>query len=208
MAMSLRDGLRADRSSRIAFAGAGGKTTAMFTLARQLSGPVVCLNTAYLAVEQADLADHHRIAASEDEIQAAFETLQSGVLLFTGREEKPGRLAGVPAGMALKIKELADLQHVPVLVEADGGRMLPLKAPAAHEPPIPEWVNHVVYLVGLSALGRPLTDEHVFRPELFSKITGAETGMPVNLESLMRYAQNPLGGLKNIPAGARRTLLA
>lgn len=180
----------------------------MFTLARQLPGPVVCLNTAHLAVEQADLADHHRIAASGDEIEEAFGTLESGVLLFTGREEKPGRLAGVSAGMALKIRELADFHHDPVLVEADGARMLPLKAPAAHEPPIPEWVDHVVYLVGLSALGRPLTDEHVFRAERFSEITGAEPDKPVSLESLVRYAQNPLGGLKNIPAGARRTLLA
>ncbi len=208
MAMCLRDGLRAERSSRIAFAGAGGKTTAMFTLARQLTEPVICLNTAHLAVEQAQLADHHIFSDSDDTIRDVFRAFRKGMLLFTGQEEKPGRLSGVPASTALKIKDLADLYNVPILVEADGARMLPLKAPAAHEPPIPDWVEHVVYLVGLSVIGKPLTDEHVFRAEIFSELTGVEPGKPIELAAVVKYANNPLGGLKNIPAGARRTLFA
>src|SRR5574340_378270 len=120
MAMSLRDGLRADRSSRIAFAGAGGKTIAMFTLARQLPGPVVCLNTAHLAVEQASLADFHVITIDEKTIYAAFEMVKAGVLLFTGPEDDRGRLTSVSPDAAEKIKALADAHNLPVLIEADG----------------------------------------------------------------------------------------
>lgn len=208
MAMSLRDGLRADPSSRIAFAGAGGKTTAMFSLARQLPALVVCLNTAHLAVEQAQLADHYVVVLSMEAVREAFEMHKNGILLFTGPEAEGGRLTAVSEIAALEIKNFADFYHVPVLIEADGSRMLPLKAPAGHEPPIPGWVNHVVYMIGLSALGKPLTSENVFRAEIFSDLIGAESGKPVDLEKLVRYAQHPLGGLKNIPVGARRTLFA
>lgn len=208
MAMTLRDGLRADQSPRIAFVGAGGKTTAMFTLARQLPGLVVCLNTAHLAVDQAKLADHHVITTGEKAILEAFGAVNTGVLLFTGPENDHGKLKGVPPGVAEKIKEWADAHHLTVLVEADGSRMLPLKAPAEHEPPIPEWVNHVVSMFGLSVLGRPLTGEHVFRPEIFAEITGSELGRPVELDQILLYAQNQSGALKNIPMGARRTLFA
>lgn len=208
MAMQLKDGLRPDHSSRIAFVGAGGKTTAMFSLARQLPSLVVCLNTAHLAVEQAKMADHHVIAVGEATILEAFERIRSGVVLFTGAVTDRGRLAGVSPDAVEIIKSCADDYDLPVLVEADGSRLLPLKAPAEHEPPIPAWTNHVVVMFGLSVLGKPLTAENVFRPEIFAELTGAHPGSPVTIEQILGYLEHPKGGLKNIPSDTRRTVFA
>lgn len=206
MPMKLVEGLRADSKSRLAFVGAGGKTTALFSLARQMSGLIICLNTAHLAVEQAKLADHHVVVTEEEDIQSVFASVTSGVLLFSGPANERGRLVGLPLETVEKIKTHADIHDLPVLIEADGARQLALKAPALHEPPIPPWVNHVVYMVGLSVLGKPLNSINVFRPEIFSELSGAWIDSTLHVDHLLRYLQNPLGGLKNIPTEARKTL--
>ncbi len=41
------------------------------------------------------------------------------------------------------------LHAVPLLIKADGARQKPLKAPAEHEPPIPDFVETVVVVAGL-----------------------------------------------------------
>lgn len=208
MSMRLIDGLRADRRSRIAFVGAGGKTTAMFSLARQFDGPVICLNTAHLAVEQARLADRHVVVQGFQQLEFEIRNLRDGISLFTGPTDGRGRYQGVSDDLGGAIYTLADQMGLPVLVEADGSRLHPLKAPAAHEPPIPGWINHVVVTAGLSALGKPLDEERVFRSEIFAALSEADPGTAITLEQLTRVALHTQGGLKNIPSFARKTLLA
>ena len=60
-----------------------------------------------------------------------------------------------------------------VLAEADGSKRLPLKAHAAWEPVIPSGTTNIVWLVGASGFGKPIS-EAVHRPELFCKRCGCE----------------------------------
>ena len=60
-----------------------------------------------------------------------------------------------------------------VLAEADGSKRLPLKAHAAWEPVIPAAAANVVWVVGASGLGKPVT-EVVHRPELFCERCGCK----------------------------------
>ena len=66
-----------------------------------------------------------------------------------------------------------------IIVEADGAAGRPLKAPAAHEPVVPDCTQRLVGMVGLNAVGQPLNDRLVFRPELFGRLTGIRTGSTV-----------------------------
>ena len=52
-----------------------------------------------------------------------------------------------------------------IAVEGDGSRRRPVKAPAPHEPVIPDCTTHLVPIVGLDALGLPLAEPYVHRPE-------------------------------------------
>ena len=98
-------------------------------------------------------------------------------------------------------------ENLSLLIEADGSRQKPLKAPAAHEPPIPDFVDTVIVVAGLSALGKPLDDRHVHRAEIFSQLSGLPMGQMITPESLTRVLSHPEGGLKNIPTHARRVAL-
>ena len=56
--MNLRSALRIQPGESIAFSGSGGKTTTLFTLARQLDDPVVATTTTHFSKQQLAFADH------------------------------------------------------------------------------------------------------------------------------------------------------
>ena len=57
--MNLVRALRLDDPQCIAFVGAGGKTSAMFQLARQYPPPVILTTTTHIGTWQAKFADSH-----------------------------------------------------------------------------------------------------------------------------------------------------
>jgi len=101
--------------------------------------------------------------------------------LFTGPKVEAERTAGLSLEALQRLYEIADSAHCPLLIEADGSRQRPLKAPASHEPVIPNWVDTVAVVAGLSALGSPLTEKWVHRPERFAALSGLSPGEIITL---------------------------
>ena len=62
-------------------------------------------------------------------------------------------------------------------------------------------------VAGLTGLGRPLTSEFIHRPKIFSHLSGLPLGAVVTPEALVRVLTHSQGGLKNIPASARKVAL-
>lgn len=213
---SLAQALRCERPVRLALVGAGGKTTALFRLARDLitvnqnshaSPRVFVAASTHLAEVQCSLADFHFQVESEDDLRLLEPDLPQGVLLFTGSSHAAGRVSGVPLPVLDRLCRLSVARDCFLLIEADGSRRLPLKAPAAHEPALPEWVEAVVVCAGLSAIGKPLDSQWVHRPELFSRLAGTPLGHPIDPAALCAVLLHPQGGLKSIPTGARHIAL-
>jgi len=209
----------------IAFVGAGGKTTAIFLLARELqsqienrklvlseacperrrrveTSAIIVTAASHLGAWQIPLADHHIVAESPEEIGE----LPEGITLVTGPIEAD-RTQPVNFSVLSWLHEVSKNKNLPFLIEADGSRARPLKAPAAREPPIPDFVETVIVVAGLGGLGQPLDEDHVHRPHLFSTLSGLALNQPVTPASLVRLLTHPAGGLKNIPARARRVAL-
>jgi molybdenum cofactor cytidylyltransferase len=205
MNLSIAQALRVDASTCVAFVGAGGKTTALFRLARQLPSPVIVTATSHLGAWQFGLADQHIIADSLPSLEQLEHGL-NGIILVTG-EIEVDRSKPINENLLNWLHQFCSYHSIPLLIEADGSRQKPLKAWADHEPAIPGFVNLVVQVVGLTALGKPLNDEHVHRPELFSKIGGLQKAEIIAPEELTRALTDPVGGLKNIPPKARRVVL-
>jgi molybdenum cofactor cytidylyltransferase len=205
--LDLSKALRLDLNPqpRLAFVGSGGKTTALFNLARLLPPPVLTAASAHLALDQLMLADRHFVVRAPDDLPQASD-LDEGILLFTGPPQGD-RVMGLQTEVLERLRALSDQAGLSLLIEADGSRRLPLKAPAPHEPPVPDFVNIVVVVAGLSGLGKPLNEQYVYRPEIFSDLAGLELGAQVSVEHLGRVLSSPGGGLKNIPPGARRVAL-
>ncbi len=183
----------------VSLVGAGGKSTALFQLARQLQ-PCIVTATSHLGLWQIPLADHHIIARSTEDLS---NLPNAGVVLITG-EIKSDRTNPVTNEILYWLREESKKRGIFLLVEADGSRQKPLKAPAPHEPPIPEFTETVIVVAGLSAIGKPLTEEHVHRSEIFSQLCGLRAGQPITPKEIIGTLTHSQGGLKNIPAHARR----
>ncbi|MGZ3675701.1 MAG: selenium cofactor biosynthesis protein YqeC, partial [Ktedonobacterales bacterium] len=202
-AKSERDDNR-QRAFSAAFVGAGGKTTAIFQLARQMAAPVIVTATTHMGAWQIPLADQHIIAHSPTDL-AALEP--RGVTLVTGPLGEDDRTQAVSEEVLLWLRDMSVARHIPLLIEADGARQKPLKAPAPHEPAIPAFVDLVVAVAGLSALGKPLEEDVVQRAEVFAGISGLSSGERIGAEALTRLLISSRGGCKNIPENARGVVL-
>lgn len=211
--MNLVQALRLPRLTRLAAVGAGGKTSLLFQAGREMleasDAPLSLLltTTTHLAGWQAALADQQVIVDSVAQLTHWGRHIPSGLLVVSGPETADQRLSGLNEALLAKLLELADEHELPLLIEADGARLKPLKAPAGHEPAIPSFASQVVVCAGLSSLGKPLSDEWVHRPERFGELAGLGLGQAVTRHSLQRVLAHPQGGLKHIPVGARRSLL-
>ncbi len=200
--MNLPEAVGVRRGQALAFVGAGGKTSAMFALAHALQSPVVLTTTTHLGAWQAGLADVHQVCTSTTGINA-IDFKHQKTLLITGPAGADQRLAGlqedVLEALFQRCKELA----LPLLIEADGARQRSLKAPATHEPVIPEWVDGVVVMAGLAGLGQTLDRESVHRPEIFAQLSGCALGAPIRASHLHSVLSSEKGGLKGLPEGVR-----
>ena len=179
----------------------------MFALAGQLArqtASVIVTTSTHLSAVQADSGSRHVQIRGEKDIEEFLTSLSPGVLVVTDGRTENERVAG-PAPELLA--RLADQAPCPVLIEADGSRMLPLKAPADHEPNIPDFVDTVVCTVGLSAIGKTLSGENVHRPAIFASLAGLAVGDVISPASIAAVLQHPQGGQKGIPSGARTIAL-
>jgi molybdenum cofactor cytidylyltransferase len=204
---ALVESLRLPPHPSIAFVGAGGKTAALFAMAHALA-PSIVTTTTHLAAAQSELADQALVWPTSAACHDPGLEERDGVVLITGGPDREGaRLSGLSAPQWTWLRRWCAVHHRTLLVEADGSRRLPLKAPAAHEPDIPDDVDAVVVVAGMLGCGLPLDDEHVFRARLFAAISGCRLGEPVSPEAIAAVLVHADGGLKRIPRGARRAVL-
>jgi probable selenium-dependent hydroxylase accessory protein YqeC len=203
--VSLADALGLKRDEVVALVGGGGKTTAMFRLAREmveLGGRVITTTTTHIFAAQIALAPAHVSAAdaTRERVTAALAAHRH-VLVIGATDPSTARAAGPSLDRFRDLR--AWFPDVCILNEADGSRMRPFKAPAIHEPVIPEATTLVVPVVGADVFGEPLDADHVHRPELVGSLSGAPLGAPITPEIVARVLGHPEGGRKGVPSGAR-----
>jgi molybdenum cofactor cytidylyltransferase len=205
--MKLAEALQIRLRDVVAFVGAGGKTTAMFRLASELAEQnwrVISTTTTRIA---------------QDEMRFAPQTVGFGpgmrlpdslpkqveqhrhVFVFT-KIEADKKVKGVrPAWLD---ENLATAAYLDVLVvEADGSRRLPMKAPLTNEPAMPQTATVVVPVIGMDALGKPLNEESVYGADVIHRSTGHPMGKPVTAELIAAVLMHPRLGLKDVPPRAR-----
>ena len=205
LTLTLAEALGIGAADAVALVGGGGKTTAMFRLAREIverGERALTTTTTHIFAAQIALAPAH-VAAGEatPETLAAELAAHGHVLVIGATDQATGRAAGISPELFGRLR--AWCPGVCCLNEADGARMRPFKAPADHEPAIPLETTLVVPVVGADVYGKPLDSAHVHRPEVVSRLGGAPLGTIVTPEMVARVLMHHEGGLKNAPAGAR-----
>src|SRR5579883_1481894 len=169
----------------VAFTGGGGKTTAMFRLARELAAErVLVTTTTKIWVPRPDEA----ALVLADDPDGACERLRAGwargVRALGTAVTPEGKLQGVPPEWVAGLRRAADR----VLVEADGAAGKPLTAPRVHEPVIPP--------------SAALVDEHAHRVAEIAALTGLAPGAALGPAAIARVMLDPRGNVKGAPPAA------
>ena len=203
--MRLCEALQIRKGDIVSFVGAGGKTTAMYRLGRELADQgwrVIATTTTMMRPPFSSQAQ--ALIVHQDRTELLRCTLQaldygSPVAVASDYLKSKNKLKGIGPDLVPALLELADA----VLVEADGSRGLPIKAPAAHEPVVPAQTTLLVPMVGMDAVGQPLTGTTAHRPELLSTVTGLAQGDEITVDVLARLLTHEHGSLKGTPPGTR-----
>jgi molybdenum cofactor cytidylyltransferase len=124
-----------------------------------------------------------------------------GQCLLVGPPDGNGRVLSIPPDLVDVLKARPGIDCI--LVEADGSKSRPFKAPGHHEPVVPGITTVLVPIVGLNAIGRPLDEAAVHRPEIVSSLANMPIGSLIDPEMIARTLSHPEGGAKLLPAGAR-----
>lgn len=190
----------------IAFTGGGGKTSLLFALSRELAAAgrrVVATTTTRIASAEVLRAPAYCLARelSADGFAGLDEKLQAHGFCVVVGDVGHDKAKSVPLDLPAQLLARANIDYV--LVEADGAKMLPVKAPAAHEPAVPHETTLLVPVVGIDALCAPL-QEVAHRPELLAAVLGGMSlRETLTVEHVARLLASPDGGLRNAPAQAR-----
>ena len=167
-----------ERGGVVSFAGAGGKTTLIYRLAREASlaglrvlvtstthmGPLPAAARGPLLLD----AEPHGSGASLRRLLA-----EPGQVTLLGRRVRDGKFQGLSPERVDELRGGADL----ILVEADGARGRSLKVPADHEPVLPAATTLLLVVAAIDVLGRPLTQERVHRASLVRAVAAPDGGL-------------------------------
>lgn len=209
--MELIDAVQLSGETRLAFVGAGGKTTAMFRLGKQWvrrHGTTILISTTtHLAEQELKYADHHFQVSQIADFQSLEDELPRGIVLVTGPYVEEARVGGLSEELINRLNQIAGEHNFPLLVEADGSKQRPLKTPASHEPVIPSFVDSVIVVVGMQVIGKKLDEVWVHRVEQFSKITGLSSGEEITPQAVIQMLMAEDGGLKGISSKMARMVL-
>ncbi|MBN1680628.1 MAG: putative selenium-dependent hydroxylase accessory protein YqeC [Anaerolineae bacterium] len=204
--MRLRDALSIRRGDVVAFIGAGGKTSALFRLAHELSDDgwrVLLTTTTHLApreIKQASLAAQLTPNVSPAMITTWLNEHRH-VFLYARVDKRRSKIVGLHPDV---IAELMDSVNSDVLlIEADGARRLSLKAPFDHEPVIPADTSVVVPVAGVDVLGQPLDEDHVYNASRIRERYGFPEGSAVLPPWVALTLRDPELGMRGVPASTR-----
>ncbi|MDR3561631.1 MAG: selenium cofactor biosynthesis protein YqeC [Negativicutes bacterium] len=185
--------------------GSGGKTSLMYNLqARLAAAGLAAVATATTKLSRRSPYGYTYIQSLADgcaALDSSREPRQPIALVAGGVPGDPDKVAGLPPDW---IDNLAERYIDRVfLVEGDGAAGRPLKGHLGHEPVIPAASRLVIAVVGIDAIGAPLTQAAVHRPERISELTGLLPGEPVTVGVVAKLLLQPEGYLRACPAASR-----
>ncbi len=200
---TLLDWLGMKHKGIVTLVGAGGKTTLMYRLAQEIvdrGQRVVSTTTTRIAWPEPSQSQVVLAAGSpRNLIGPLAKSLDKNSHVTIGRssDESGRKLEGFDPS---QIDELADILPAEwILVEGDGAARKPLKAPADYEPVIPSRSCLVLGVIGLTCIGKEITEENIHRAKLFAELIGYPMGYRLNVGCLADLICHQQGLLKGLP---------
>ena len=191
----------------VSLAGAGGKTTLMYCLAKELllAGEKVVTTTTTKIMEPSSEETPCLFVHSDEEKlkQLALQHIDQFRHITLARERIESRkLRGISPDLVSLLCNSPEIDMM--IIEADGAAGRPVKAPRGWEPVIPAHTTLVVGLLGVDGVGKELNEENLFQAERVSKLTRIPMGEKMTCEGMSILMVHPQGIFKGTPRSSRK----
>lgn len=200
--MKLHQAFDIVRGDVVAFIGAGGKTSTLVNLGYELAElgwRVTATTMTRIGIDQMALVPHAvRVNEGTDALSAALGQHRF-VFLYDRIDED--EVYGAAPDYIPFLMDYVDSDVL--LIEADGARGLPLKAPYADEPVIPPETSLVVPIASVSVLGQELNEEHVYNAQAIMDRYGFVEHTRVKSPWVAQVLRDEKLGLQGVPEKAR-----
>jgi probable selenium-dependent hydroxylase accessory protein YqeC len=192
----------------VSIVGAGGKTTLMYKLAEELyrdGSSVAAATTTRIFAPLEDEPVTLYCGEMTDDLKDAIRGAQGKPPILGSRLLENNKVAGIKADQCNELFNSGALNYL--IVEADGARRKPLKAPGESEPVVPLSTTIFVAVIGLSCLDEKLSDETAFRPELVAQAGKINMLDRISRDSLVNLLSAENGLRKGCPPQAQSVVL-
>lgn len=192
-------GLSLERPEVVSIVGAGGKTSFINELSRELkSFNKKVLSTTTTQVFKPSNMDYFILNKIHDDFKP-----KEGTITSYGTNVKGGKLI---------VKSIVEIEDIIkrnifdfVLIEADGAKRKPLKAPASHEPVITSLTSLTIGVIGLDSIGLILNETNVHRAGLVSQLINKDLGEIIDRQDILKLILDKKGIFKD--SQGRKVLL-
>jgi len=204
---SIKEALDLKSKEVISLVGAGGKTTLMFRLAKELllaGKKVVTATTTKILEPSSEETPCLFVHSDEEKLkQMASQHIDHFRHITLARERLESRkLKGISPELVRLLCNSPEIDMI--IIEADGAAGRPVKAPREWEPVIPSHTTLVIGLLGVDGVGKELNEENLFQAERISQLTGIPMGGKMTCEGMAVLMVHPQGIFKGAPYSSRR----
>lgn len=197
--------LEADVSPVISVVGAGGKTTTIRRLAQEYADAgwkVAVTTTTHMQIETRSC---FLLDESMEQLQKIMEQERQVWFGVPAPIKKTDNVKKMQAVLEDFFRQVLELR-IPILLEADGSRRLPCKAPGDREPVLRKETTDVLAVYGLDAVGKSI-HESCFRPEKTAEILQKKQSDLLCAEDIAVLATNVRGGRKDVLKNQRYQII-
>ncbi|SHK71752.1 selenium cofactor biosynthesis protein YqeC [Hespellia stercorisuis] len=194
----------------ISVVGAGGKTSVVEAIAgeyKKVSAQAVVMTTTHMRRPSSrhcflDMTNRETEkrggtgAWCEDMMKRLRELLEEQCVVWIGKPVEQGKIASVDRQIQAAVLGMG----IPVIIEADGAKGKPVKAPRDYEPVILPETTVVLNVYGMDAIGRPL-EEVCHRADIVAGLLGRSQEDLLEPVDIARLAASPQGGRKGVLPG-------
>jgi probable selenium-dependent hydroxylase accessory protein YqeC len=207
--MDLAEAVDLGLGETTALIGAGGKTTAMFRLAKELRDQgckILVTTTTKIFKPTKPHVDRLFLVEDIDDFLNASRQIDPSVTVGAGHGvNEEGKLLGLPVTWLDRLSERG--VYDAILIEADGAASRLFKIPSESEPVIPPRCRLTIWLMAIKVFGKPLDPKWVHRAELAAQLIGGTPDTLMTQELLLNLVNHPAGCLKGIPPASRKVVL-
>jgi len=198
-----------DKKHLISIVGAGGKTTLLYRISKELGKydkRILLSTTTHIFVPPKGIYDDIYINSDGKALLKYAESIRkNGIYVLGTQITEEGKIKGIDISLA---DELFNLQIFDfIIMEADGSKRKPIKAPAEWEPVVPKQTTMTIGVIGLDSIGMIANEKNVHRLDEFCSITNCSPGDEINEVMIAKLIDHPQGLFKKTPAYAKKIVL-